>query len=167
MSDTFIQSNALQQNLLVAKTLNQVLENDVGVQQYLGIPARLYDALPKDPIYPYLTYGRVRLSDVGGDDKVLVSHIMDLHVWSRYEGRAEIINCLGAINNALSVAKSHGEMTHVVNLYPVYTDYFRAPDGYTLHGLIRLRIISELSIAPTEPSSSSLSSPISSSEISL
>ena len=84
MSD-FNQSQAL------AKAIHSTLSANIAVQSLLGDTPRLYDSAPEDPVYPYLTYGPMRSEDIGGDDSPLTAHIMTLHIWSRYRGRAEIM----------------------------------------------------------------------------
>ena len=80
----------------------------------------------------------MRTVDIGGDETSLHSHILTLHVWSRYGGRAEAINILRAVTQVvLTRAFELGDI-HLVRRQILYSDIFRAPDGRTLHGLLRL-----------------------------
>ena len=121
----------------LAKAVHAALGADVAVQSVLGNTPRLYDHAPEDPIYPYLTYGPLRSEDIGGDVSPMTAHNMTLHLWSRYGGRAEIM----ALTNAVSgVLESGGwQLTEgvLVSANVIFTDNFRAPDGRTLHGVIR------------------------------
>ena len=132
-----------QQSRALAKSLHTALSGDIGVTNLLGNPARLYDHAPEDPVYPYLTYGPMRSEDKGGDDAPLTTHSLSLHVWSRYEGRAEILKCLSAVTGVIeggTIAMSGGK---IIRANVLYTDNFRAADGRTLHGLLRLSITTE------------------------
>ena len=68
----------------IAKTLHALLSDDVAVQAVLGVPARLYDNPPEDPVFPYLTYGPMRSEDISADGAVMSAHTLTLHIWSRY-----------------------------------------------------------------------------------
>ncbi len=131
------------QSQSLAKALHTLLSNNVVVQSVLGDTPRLYDHAPDDPVYPYLTYGAMRSDDIGGDDSPLNAHNLTLHIWSRYGGRAEMMICLDAVSGALKGGGLALSGAHLVSANVVYTDIFRAPDGRTLHGLIRLNVTTQ------------------------
>jgi len=127
----------------LAKAIHLVLGGDIAVQSVLGQEARLYDHPPEDPIYPYLTYGPMRSEDIGGDDSPLTGHNLTLHLWSRYGGRAEIMTLIQAVSGALENGNWQLAEGHLVSINVIFTDQFRAPDGRTLHGIIRLNAITQ------------------------
>lgn len=128
----------------VAQTLHSLLSSDVAVQAVLGTPARLYDNPPEDPVFPYLTYGPMRSSDIGGDEADIQTHTLTLHLWSRYGGRAEVIDAISAVTSALGKSQSNNDNDiHIVRSQVLYTDIFRDPDGQTLHGLIRFLLTTD------------------------
>jgi hypothetical protein len=123
----------------IAKALHNRLAAHLMVQHRLGDPPRLYDAAPEDPVFPYLTYGDMRSEDNSGDGVRLIRHTVTLHIWSRYAGRTEVIEIISAVTRALEEMP----LSVVGNDLSVgipYVDVLRAPDGRTLHGLIRLNI---------------------------
>ena len=122
----------------LARAVHLALSSDVAVQSVLGQTPRLYDHPPEDPIYPYLTYGTMRSEDIGGDDSPMTAHNLTLHLWSRYGGRAEIMSMIQAVSGVLE--NDNWQLTdgHLVSANVIFTDQFRAPDGRTLHGIIRL-----------------------------
>ncbi|PHS77413.1 MAG: hypothetical protein COB56_03030 [Robiginitomaculum sp.] len=122
----------------LAKAVHLALSGNVAVQSVLGQEARLYDHAPEDPIYPYLTYGPMRSADVGGDESPMTAHNLTLHLWSRYGGRAETMTMLQAVSGALESGSWQLTEGHLVSVNVIFTDQFRAPDGHTLHGIIRL-----------------------------
>jgi len=123
----------------LAKVVHAALAVNAHMQLILGDPPRLYDSAPVDPVFPYLTYGPMRSVDIGGDGTELVSHQMSLHVWSRYQGRAEVFGSLNYIADALTAEalNTNAELV-IVNVNPIYVDVLRAPDGRTMHGLLRM-----------------------------
>ena len=127
----------------VSKAIHALLSGHMGVQALLGTPPRLYDNPPEDPIFPYLTYGPMRSEDISGDGAVISSHIMTLHIWSRYGGRAQVMEVLAAVTGALESAELTLADVELVRAKVSYTDIFRAPDGLTLHGLIRFSLVTD------------------------
>jgi hypothetical protein len=116
---------------------------DAGVQAFLGDPARLYDEPPADVAFPYVTLGRVesRLLDAAGVDAQ--EHFVTLHVWSRYGGRAEALDVIGALRSVLHSAPLSVAGRRLVLLFAQFSDVFRAGDGRTTHGVLRLRAVTE------------------------
>ena len=127
----------------VSRVLHSALEADIRVQDALGNPARLYDNPPEDPVFPYLTYGPFRSEDISSDDANITAHLVTLHVWSRYTGRAEALALLGVIAAAITEAPLTLSTASLVNRHILYTDIFRASDGLTLHGILRLRVTTD------------------------
>jgi len=129
----------------LAKAVHGALSANAHMQLILGNPPRLYDSAPEDPVFPYLTYGQMRSVDIGGDETELISHQMTLHVWSRYEGRAEVFTSLNYVAEALNIAAFNGVLDiSIVNANPIYVDVLRAPDGRTMHGLLRMSFSTQM-----------------------
>lgn len=130
----------------IAKAVHQSLTQNTVIQDSLGVPPRLYDNAPEDPVFPYLTYGPMRSEDIGGDDVPLFSHQMTLHLWSRYQGRSEILTLMEVLKTALgdqSVLEDEMTTENLVSASVLFTDILRASDGRTHHGLLRLSILTE------------------------
>lgn len=134
---------------IISAILHDYLSSDMTIETIFGNPPRLYDYAPEDPVYPYLSYGTVRSEDRSGDDIEIISHTVTLHVWSRYSGRAEIVDLLTTLSERLDVIpKAQGEY-RIIGLNILYTDVFRARDNRTQHGLIRLSIQTETLVMET------------------
>jgi len=127
----------------VARALHTVLAGDFRVQNALGLPPRLYDDPPEDPIFPYLTYGPIRSEDNSADGARLTVHLITLHLWSRYSGRAEALELMGMVAAVLTDMPITLSGAALVNRHIIYTDIFRASDGLTLHGILRLRVTTD------------------------
>lgn len=127
----------------LARALHAALAEDIRITDALGDPARLYDDPPEDPVFPYLTYGPIRSEDNSVDGARLTTHLITLHVWSRYTGRAEALGLMGMIASVLTDAPMVLSKATLVNRHIIYTDIFRASDGLTLHGIVRLRVTTD------------------------
>ena len=127
----------------VSKAIHALLSANLSVQSVLGLPPRLYDNPPEDPVFPYLTYGPMRSEDISGDGALISAHTLTLHIWSRYGGRAQVMEVLAAVTGALQSGALTLQGAQLVRAQVSYTDIFRAPDGQTLHGLIRFSLTTD------------------------
>ncbi len=123
----------------LAKAVHGRLAGHTGIHAVLGDPPRLYDSPPEDPVFPYLTYGDMRSEDLSGDGIGVMTHAFSLHLWSRYAGRSEVLDCVTLVAGALSSEPLPLEGGEVGLPIILYTDVLRAADGRTLHGLIRVK----------------------------
>ena len=127
------QALELQRAVHAAITSDTALQNLMGSAGPDGGVVRAYDDVPPDPVFPYLTYGRIRSQDSSGDDADQSSHQITLHIWSRETSRSEALALTAAVEAAVA-AMPHRSVT-------LYTDIFRAPDGRTRHAVLRLSVI--------------------------
>lgn len=125
------------------EALRVALVADAGVQTALGDPARVYDQPPADVVFPYVTLGRMESRAVDASATDALEHAVTLHVWSRYGGRAEALDVIGAMRAALHDAALTIEGRKLVLLFAVFADAFRSGDGRTTHGVLRLRAVTE------------------------
>lgn len=114
-----------------------------GVKAVLGDPPRVYDDPPPDPVFPYLTLGRVQTQPADASNSTALEHAVTLHVWSRYGGRAETLDVIAALRAALHDAALSVEGRRLVFLFASFADVFRSGDGRTTHGVLRLRAMTE------------------------
>lgn len=116
---------------------------DASVKQLLGDPPRFYDDPAPDAIFPYVTLGRVESRAVDASESAALEHLVTLHAWSRHGGRAETLDIIGALRNALHDAPIEAPGRTLVFLFAQFADVFRSGDGRTTHGLLRLRALTE------------------------
>lgn len=116
----------------------------------LGDPAcaaliadRVHDEAPLEAVFPFLTLGEVRSQAADSAGASALEHTLTLHAWSRYGGKAEAMEVLSALRSALHDRPLAVAGRRLVLLLGVFTDVFRAPDGRTTHGVLRLRAITE------------------------
>lgn len=125
------------------EALRIALLADGGVQAALGDPARVYDEPPADVAFPYVTLGRMESRAVDASATDALEHAVTLHVWSRYGGRAEALDVIGAMRAALHNAALTIDGRTLVLMFAVFADVFRSGDGRTTHGVLRLRAVTE------------------------
>ena len=107
------------------------------------VASRIYDDVPQDVIFPYVTLGEVTVREWSTASDIGAEHSLVLHAWSRSHGRKEVKEILGAINNSLDRAALTVADFQLINLQFVSADMRREEDGETYHGIIRFRAITE------------------------
>lgn len=124
------------------KALHAQLSADAGLAALLGAP-RIYDDVPRNPTFPYVTYGGSTVRDwsTGSDDGH--EHIVTLHAWSRGAGRKPAHELLGALETALDQKALALDGHRLISLRHEFSDVRREADGETWHGVLRLRAITE------------------------
>jgi hypothetical protein len=112
------------------------LSNDTGL---LVKVKGVFDAVPEDQEFPYITLGEDTASDWSTKTGRGEELTHTLHVWSRYDGKKEAKEIMALILQALEqpLSLEGGFFVDVtkVELMEVFTD----PDGITRHGVMRLR----------------------------
>ena len=107
------------------------------------IADRIYDAPPRDAVFPYVTLGDARVADWSTSTEAGAEHRVVLHVWSRERGKKEAYAVIEAVEAALHDAPLAVEDHALVNLRFDFADVGRDPDGVTWHGALRFRAVTE------------------------
>lgn len=116
---------------------------DAGVKAALGDPVRFYDERPPNAALPCVTFGRFESRAADAAATSALEHVITLNVWSRQGGRAETLDALAALRAALHDAALSVDGRTLVLISAVSSDAFRAGDGQTSQGVLRLRVITE------------------------
>lgn len=127
----------------LAAALRATAMADAGVKAVLGDPARIYDDPPPDPVFPYVTLGRVESRPADATDVPATDHAVTLHAWSRHGGRAEAVDVIAALRNALHDVWFDVPGRRLVFVFAQFADVFRSGDARTTHGVLRVRAITE------------------------
>lgn len=122
--------------------IHDALSNDDELFAVLG-GHRVYDEVPRNVVFPYVTLGETRLSDISGDDGETQEHQLTLHAWSRQGGHREAHMIAGALLQALDDAPLSPGGFNLVNLRFAVADIRRESDGKTYHALVRFRAVTE------------------------
>tara|TARA_R110000868_G_scaffold40543_4_gene139806 strand:- start:13874 stop:14290 length:417 start_codon:yes stop_codon:yes gene_type:complete len=125
-------------DLALQKAIYACLCADTGVAAL--VTARIYDNVPGDVSFPYLTLGDAQVDDWGVEGR---EHFLSLHAFSRAGGRAEAKAIMGAVHGALHDAGLTLEGFHLVNLRFQSAETRRESDGATWRGTIRFRAVTE------------------------
>jgi hypothetical protein len=127
----------------LAASIRAAAMEHAAVKTVLGDPARIYDDPPPDVIFPYVTLGRVESRPGDASGMEAIEHAITLHCWSRYGGRAEALQVIAALRDALHNAALSVEGRRLVFVFAQFTDVFRSGDGRTTHGILRLKALTE------------------------
>jgi len=124
------------------KAIHTRLTTDAGVLALLGSP-RVYDDVPRQPTFPYVSYGQSTARDWSTGTDEGHEHIVSLHVWTRGAGRKPAHELSGAVEAALDQQPLALEGHRLVSLRHEFSDVRREDDGETWRGLLRLRAVTE------------------------
>lgn len=114
------------------------------------IGGRLFDRRPESRIFPHVVIGEAETLADDSATRAGQVHILTLHAWSRYRGRAEAKRILAALSAALhrqGLALT-GDMA-CVQVLVTYSATIDDDDGVTSHGVLRLRVVTEALVPHT------------------
>lgn len=129
--------------LALARALRSALLADAGCRAVLGNPPRIYDEQPAEPIYPFATLGDVQSRPADAASAEGLDHAVTLHAWSRHGGKSEALQVIAALRAALHDRAIAVSGRRLVLLLASFADVFRAGDGRSFHGVLRLRALTE------------------------
>lgn len=116
------------------------LSQDTELQTLLGSPARIYDAVPDDAVFPLLQLGAVRMEPLSGVDGA-IEHIVRLTAFSRYGGRKEgkliADRCRALLQNASFLLEDH----ELVQARMVFEDHLKVADPDIYQATMRYRFV--------------------------
>jgi hypothetical protein len=127
----------------LATAVFAALAADSGVRAALGDPPRLYDAPPPDAAFPYAVLAAIETTDASAGQAPALAHVLTLHIWSRYAGRAEVLDALHVVRAALDDRPLSIFGRRLVVMSVLASEVLRAGDGLTVQGVLRLRAITE------------------------
>ena len=122
--------------------IHDALSADGALNALLGGP-KIYDEVPREAGFPYVTLGEARVSDFSTGTEPGEEHQVTLHAWSRQGGQREAHLISGALLQALDDAPLTLSEHRLVNLRFAVADVRREADGCTYHALVRFRAMTE------------------------
>ncbi|MEM9421735.1 MAG: DUF3168 domain-containing protein [Pseudomonadota bacterium] len=125
--------------------LYDVLRQSAEVQSALGNPARIFDAVPPDTAFPFITIGEARVDDYPGVSGAR-EHDIRIHIYTRWGGRQEVKQIADSISNLLHEREYPLADHQIVQSRFVFADIFRQLDADTYQGVMRFRIVTEPSV---------------------
>lgn len=130
-------------DLALHRALLDHLRNDPGLVALLGDPPRVHDEPPARPVWPMVVFGRAQTRPWGGLEGEGLEHALTLTCLSRFDGTEEAKAVVAALRARLHDAAPTLDGGRLVNLRVTYADVFRAADGRTVLGVLRLRAVTE------------------------
>jgi len=130
-------------SLAVTDAIIAALKADAGVRAFLGDPARVYDDVPSDVLFPFVKVEIGSIQADLADDYEGYEILPKIDVWSRAVGSVEAKQIAAAIFGALrpGVALDSNRMLSLTR----YIDNFETDgDGITKHAILMLRGVAEL-----------------------
>ena len=120
------------------EAIYQVLTGDAAIQHWVGDPARVYDAIPTEALFPLLQIGASRILPLkgvtGGQE-----HIVSINAFSRWGGRQECKRIASAVHNVLQNARFTLGDCQVVQARMVFEDLLQVRDPETFQAAMRYR----------------------------
>ncbi|PWR19148.1 DUF3168 domain-containing protein [Zavarzinia compransoris] len=129
-------------SLAVQGAVFALLAADSGLGALIG--PRLHDRRPEGAGFPHVVIGEASCLPDDSCTRAGQVHVLTLHAWSRYRGRAEAKRILAAMTAALHrqvpvLGGAHACVQARVTYGAVLDD----GDGVTTHGVLRLRVVTE------------------------
>lgn len=115
----------------------QALTNAAGV---MAIATGVYDDVPKDVVFPYITIGDAKFTALDTDTRAGVELDIIVNIWSTHKGRKEVQKLQGAIYTTLNRAALSFPGYHFVTCDFVSSDTMVEPGGKIRHGVQVFRI---------------------------
>lgn len=108
-----------------------------------AIGGRVYDSVPKDPIFPYLSFGSYDFVPDDSDCIFAGVHTQMLDIWSRKVGRVECKDITEAVRRVLRGYETDLGDCGLVGIEIDFADVIMDPDGLTAHGRVQIRAMIE------------------------
>jgi hypothetical protein len=119
------------------------LSADANVQAALGNPPRLYDSVPRKPVFPYATLGNETQSNWDTKTEQGSEHRFTLTVWSRNAGHKEAKEIAATLIDALDTGAITLTGATLTNLRFEDATHARETDGITYRATLRYRAVTE------------------------
>lgn len=123
------------------KAMFEALAGDTALAALLG-GARIFDRVPTDAAFPYVTFGRTSVFDWSTSTESGLEHLVTLHVWSKAKGKKEAFAILDAARRTLKAPLTL-DSQNLVNFRFQFAEVSFDDDISVYHGLLRLRAVTE------------------------
>lgn len=130
-------------SLELQRAIYQALITSDALKAAMGGTVRAYDRVPPTPVTPYITFSEAQVLDDGNTcDAEHYEIFVDLHIWSRAVGMAEVKTIAGVLRGlmlALELATDWNIPIREVQTIRHLND----PDGLTTHSVVTVRFLLE------------------------
>jgi hypothetical protein len=128
---------ALQQGVFAALSAN------AAVQAVAGNPARIYDAVPRGAVFPYLVVGDDTETNNDTKTEQGAEHELAITAWSRAGGRQECKLAADAVRLALDGAALTLTGHTLIDIRYLSAQFLRESDGETFRAVVKFRAVTE------------------------
>jgi hypothetical protein len=129
----------------ITKAIINILKNDAPltalIATFSGSSAVFYHVPQSFDSYPYLIIQDIDLDNDDNDATLAFDGVINIHTWSDDRDISEVGNVMQAVYNALHRVEFLMTGYALIDLTQQNEVVLRDPDGITLHGVQRLRII--------------------------
>ena len=105
--------------------------------------SRIYDNAPANVAFPYVTFGRTTAYDWATGTEDGTEHLFTLHVWSKTKGKAETLEIMAIVKQALHDSDLQLTGHTLVNLRSEFEEARFNEDLAVHHGILRFRAVTE------------------------
>jgi hypothetical protein len=113
------------------------------VKNAVGDPPRVFDTPPRGTAFPYIVIGDDTESDWSTASEPGSEHAIQVHVWSRADGRKEAKLVADAVRDTLDGAELSVTGQALIDIRYLETALTRDSDGETIHAVLRFRAVLE------------------------
>ena len=129
----------------ITKALINILRNDAPLtallSTYAGASGVFYHVPQNFNAYPYVVVYDIDLSNDDNDATLAFDGVINIHTWTDDRNISTVGNIMQAVYNALNRIDFAMNGYSLIDLTQENETVLRDPDGITLHGVQRLRII--------------------------
>lgn len=115
----------------------------VGSAPLMAVVTGVFDDAPTGQTYPYVELADIVALDNGTKTDEGFEHRIEIHVWSRAHGQAELFEIFGLIDNVLHDQPLTLVDHRLINLRKTTHDTLRDIDPKLRHGIMRFRAVTE------------------------
>lgn len=120
----------------------EALSGDAELTVLLGA-GKVFDRPPQSAAYPYVNLGDTEARNWSTQTSTGLEHRLTLHVWSQQPGQLEAQAIVQRIYDVLELAQLPLTSGVLVNLRVTLWSVLSLGDGETMHGIVRLRAVTE------------------------
>ncbi|MGA7675133.1 MAG: DUF3168 domain-containing protein [Rhizomicrobium sp.] len=128
---------ALQQAVFAALTVSDA------VKSVAGDPPRVFDAVPRQAVFPYIVVGEDGETNWDTATEQGSEHSLAIHVWSRSGGHQEIKLAAEAVRECLDGTSLTLDGHTLIDLRYLSAEFARENDGETFRAALKFRAVTE------------------------
>lgn len=125
----------------VQKAIYQALNNVITINGSPGVQVRVYDRVPTDAAYPYVTIDSQFVAPADFLNSRKDERFVYLNIWSQYKGQKEVLEIYGEIERLLHQKRLPLDTGTMVRAYVRTANTQREPDNETFMGRVTVRVI--------------------------